>query len=375
MAYVEDMGNNKHKIYVDMGYVRGKRVRRTKTVTVTSNRDLNKKIKNFELKCMQDVDEPIDNITFSGFVEKWKDNHVKVNLTKTTEEVYQQILDAYLLDYFGKMKLKDIKKFHVVEYLAKQKAMAPNKYLTLKSIFQKAVEWDVLNVNPTANIKEPKREKKKVNFYNEDELKELFNALDDCYPKHRIMVKLAAIGGLRRGEVLGIRIESIDYKNDRLYIDKQLKYSHKEKVFYLAPVKNKKPRYVYLPKNLMEEIKAYHNLEYKRMKLALGNLWKGIYDNNNEMINLLFVKEDGYPAMPNSLGNEWRKIIKRHDLKKITFHELRHSCASLMVKKGINFKVIQERLGHANIGITLDTYSHLEEEQHIESTSIFNSIL
>lgn len=372
---VEYLGNGKYKIYVDVGKdSRGIRRRRTKTVTPTSERNLKKLKREFELKCMQEKDEPLDNISFASFVDKWMTNYVKPELTQTSLETYEQILDAYLLDHFGKMKMKDIKKFHIVEYLASQKTMAPNKYMTLKSIFAKAVEWEILKENPTDGIKEPKRKKKVVDYYNEDELNHLFKVLDNCYPKHRIMIKMAAIGGLRRAEIAGIREESIDYDNNSIYVDKQLRYNKNKKEFYLAPVKNKKPRTVFFPKEFMKELKKYH-VQFQARRMELGNLWKGIYDDEGNMINLLFVKEDGYPAHLNSIGNEWNKIIKRYNLKPITFHQLRHSCASLMVKKGVNFKVIQERLGHANIGITLDLYSHLDEEQHKESTSAFEGIL
>lgn len=380
MAYVEDLGNKKHKIYVDMGYdSRGKRKRRTKTVTVTSDRDLNKRVLEFELQCLQEVDEPIDDISFSGFVEKWLSNHVEVNLTRTTLETYLYTLnETGLKEYFHKMRIKDIKRFHVVEYLANEekegRALIPDKYMVLKSIFGKATEWEVIKDNPTQHIKEPKRKKKPVGYYNEDELNHLFSVLDNVYPKHRIMIKLAAIGGLRRAEVAGIREECINFDNNSIYVDKQLRHSSVKKEFYLAPVKNKKPRTVYFPHEFMEELKSYY-IEQKARRLQLGNLWTPLKDNEGEPINLLLVKENGYPAHLNTLGNEWLKIIKRNNLKRITFHELRHSCASLMVKKGINFKIIQERLGHANIGITLDTYSHLEEEEHIESTNVFSDIL
>ncbi|GAB3797193.1 tyrosine-type recombinase/integrase [Virgibacillus kimchii] len=380
MASYEDLGFGKFKIYVELGYdERGKRIRRTKTITATSQRNLNKQIRDFEIKCFNEKDEPIDNITFEGFVKRWLKNHVDVNLTLTSKESYEYLLnDCGVLDHFKKMKMKDIKKYHIVEYLAEEQAsnkpLIPNKYLLIKSIFAKAFEWDVINNNPTTGIKEPKREKRKVDFYNEDELNHLFKVLENCYPKHRIMIKLAAIGGLRRGEILGVREESIDYENSAIYIDKQLRYDKNKKQFYLAPVKNKKPRTVYFPKEFMKELKTYHT-DFKAVRMQMGDAWKGIYDDKGKMINLLFVKEDGYPTHLNTLRNEWDKIKKRHGLKNISFHQLRHSCASLMVKKGVNFKIIQERLGHANIGITLDLYSHLEEDQHKESASVFDNIL
>lgn len=379
MASIQDLGNGKYKIYVDLGYdSRGKRKRRTKTVTPTSDRDLKNKARDFEFECMKDKDEPIDEITFGNFVEKWRENHVKANLKETSLVTYDYTLDAGVIDYFKNMKMKDIKKFHIVEYLAKEerqgKALIPDKYMVLKSIFVKATEWDIIKENPTTGIREPKREKKKIKYYNEEELQHLFKVLDHCYPKHRIMIKMAAIGGMRRAEIAGVREESIDYENNSIYVDKQLRYSKITKEFYMSPVKNNKPRTVFFPTTFMKELKHFH-MEFKKRRLELGNLWRGIYDENGEMINLLFVKEDGYPAHLNSIGNEWKKIVKRYDLKDINFHGLRHSCASLMVKKGINFKVIQERLGHANIGITLDRYAHLEDEQHKESLTAFSDIL
>lgn len=377
----EWLGNGKYKIYVDVGKdSRGRRRRRTKNVTPTSERNLKKLKRDFELKCLNEKDEPIENIKFDAFVNRWFNNYVEPHLTKTTYDTYKYtIYETGLFDYFKKMRMQTIKKFHIVEYLAseerEEKALITSKYMVLKSIFAKAVEWEVIATNPTSGIKEPKQKaKRKIDYYNEEELNHLFKVLDNCYPKHRIMIKLAAIGGLRRAEILGIREESIDYDNNTIYIDKQLRYDKDKKDFYLAPVKNKKPRTVYFPETFMKELKTYHT-EFKARRMELGNLWKGIYDEEGKMINLLFVKEDGYPTHINSIGNEWRKIIKRYKLKEISFHQLRHSCASLMVKKGINFKIIQERLGHANIGITLDLYSHLEDDQHKESANVFEELL
>lgn len=376
----EYLGNGKYKIYVELGRdSRGKRRRKTKTVTPTSERNLKKLKRDFELQCMLDKEEPIENISFESFVDRWLENHVKANLTLSTLETYQyNLFETNLYEYFAKMKLKDIKRFHIEEYLAKEKRkeapLIPERFLVLKSIFAKAVDWEVIKSNPTSNVKAPKRELKKAGFYTEEELQHLFKVLENVYPKHRIIIKLAAIGGLRRAEILGIREESINYEENYIYIDKQLRYSKEEKRFYLAPVKNKIPRYVYFPESFMKELKEYH-LQFKKQRLQMGNLWAPLKDENGNPINLLFVKENGFPTHLNTVGNEWKKIIRRHNLKPITFHELRHSCASLMVKKGINFKIIQERLGHANVGITIDRYSHLEEESHKKSTDAFSDIL
>jgi len=187
------------------------------------------------------------------------------------------------------------------------------------------------------------------------------------------MVKLAAIGGLRRGEVAGLRWESINYEEGYIYIDKQLRYNKHEKEFYLSSPKYSKTRKVYLPSSFLEELKQYHT-HVKKQKLAMGNLWNPLKDKEGNEINLLLVKENGFPTHIDSITHEWRKIRRRYNLKDVTFHGLRHSCASLMVTKGISFKVIQERLGHSSISVTIDIYSHIEPESHKESTDVFSDL-
>src|SRR5699024_5928410 len=218
--------------------------------------------RDFEFKCMQEVDEPIDNISFAKFVDKWLTNYVEVNLKSSTLETYEYVLKSGLLEYFSKMKMKDIKKYHVVEYFTKEvqedKPSITNKNMVLKSIFSKAVEWEVIKDNPARNVKAKNQNKREVNYYNKNELDLLFESIKDINPKYKTIIKLAAIGGLRRAEILGIREESINYEENYIYVDKQLRYTKFNKRFYMSSLKNNKPRYVYFPSEFMEELKSYH---------------------------------------------------------------------------------------------------------------------
>src|SRR5690625_2357933 len=229
---------------------------------------------------------------------------------------------------------------HILEYFNEsqknKKAMLPNQFRLLRTIFNKAVEWDLLTSNPMQFLKEPKREKKKVNFYNEQEMLHLMNVLDNVYPKHRIMIKLAAIGGLRRNEIAGLQEEQINFDELYINVDRQLYYNEKNKTFKLTPPNHNRSRRVFLSENFMKELKQYITNEKKR-RLEMGNVWNQLYI-DDKPVDLIFVKECGYPAVHNSISNEWNKIVKRHNLKRITFHELRHSSASFMVAKDINFK-------------------------------------
>ena len=121
----------------------------------------------------------------------------------------------------------------------------------------------------------------------------------------------------------------------------------------------------------MQELNAY--IEQKKKKLSkLGDKFNPLLDDNEQPIYFIFSKDNGFPNYPDRMSNQWRDIVRRHDLPTISFHGLRHSYASFMLAKGVNIKVIQEQLGHANIRETLNTYSHVTMAQKEQATSLFD---
>lgn len=378
MASVQQLDDNKYKIFVELGYNDfGKRIRRTKTVTVTSERDLKNKVRDFEIECFTNKEDSLDNITFAKFTDRWIANHVDTNLAINTKHMYENALNQSILDYFGKMQMKKIKKIHIVEFFTKEqnekKKNLKTKLTVLKSIFSKAVEWEVVEKNPTIKVKVNTEGEKEMDFYTEDEVKELFKLLEKVNPKHRMIIKIAVVGGLRRSEIAGITFDAIDFENNSILVDKQLIYRPADKKFFLTQTKQKKDRTVYFSEDFMKELKSYY-INQKKLKLEMGNLWRGAIIDGKK-VDLLFTKSDGTPSQPDSITHIWRYISDKHNLRRIRFHDLRHTCASLMVKKGVNFKVIQERLGHTDIKMTLNRYSHLSDEQERDAAKVFDDVL
>ena len=143
--------------------------------------------------------------------------------------------------------------------------------------------------------------------------------------------------------------------------------------YFLDSTKTGENRLVHAPKTLMQDLQSY--IEQKKKKLdKLGCKFNPLLDENGRAIYLVFSKDNGFPNYPDRMSKQWRDIVRQHDLPSITFHGLRHSYASYMLAKGINIKVIQEQLGHANIRETLNTYSHVTLEQKENATSLFNSL-
>lgn len=380
-------GDQRIKVTIEHGYDdRGKRIRTTKTIKMKSlsDRAIKKAIKEVELEiALEGKSNKLEDISFEDFVNnKWMKLHVKKNLSIRTYNTYSPTTKNYIIPFFKGMKLNKIKPIHIDEFFVHEmkhkRKNFKGKYLILKSVFSKAVSWQLIEKenDPMNNFKEPVVEKRSREryYYTEEELIRLFEVLETVIPKHRIAIKMAAVLGLRRSEILGIRHQSINFEANTILIDKQLHYDSENKKFLLGPPKNGEARTVMVPPKFMQEIKVFCE-EHRKLKELCGTAWEPALSENGEVLDLIYTNPYGYPNHLNSLTNEWRKLLKRENLPVLNFHGLRHSFASFMVSNNSNFKVIQEQLGHADIRHTIQVYSHLTNEEKLKEVSKFDTIL
>ena len=378
-------GKPRIKITVELGYDEetGKRLRKYKTVTLNSlsERTIKKALTEFEIEVANtDVSTSINTITFREFVQKWLDNYVRVDLSVKTKYDYLLFAKSEAMNDLGDYRLSKIKTFHIVEFINKWKAINTSKvykwYAVLKSIFAKAVEWKFIEDNPMSGVKKPRPTKKhtELQFYDEQQLKKLFEILKNESAKNRIRIKLAALCGLRLAEIAGITTESIDFNNNTITIDKTLQVDEETRKLVIQTTKNKKARKVNIPKSFAKELKEYVTSQ-RKLQLASGNTWEPFKDENGNPVNFLFTRSNGYPLLPKSLYDVWRALLKKYKLPHIRFHDLRHSYASFMISHNVNFKIIQEQLGHSDIQMTLNTYSHLTEKDKQNASDLFDEIL
>lgn len=224
----------------------------------------------------------------------------------------------------------------------------------------------------TANKKNAKRQENK-DFYRQDEIKLMLQLIQELSEEQQLIVQLALIGGLRRGEITAITHDAIDFTNNTILIKRAI--GQTAKGLQLKETKTDDIRTVTLPKNLMEQI---HKVYIKKLslKMELGNLWKGHKENGKELI-FLFSDEYGKPYRPDSITQFWNRFTIRHkdNLRRIRFHDLRHSSATYLLSEGINMKIIQKRLGHKNIKTTLNLYSHVTEKDDEKASDLFNNLL
>lgn len=380
MTSYKEVAPNKYKIYIEQGYnERGKRKRKTKTITAKGPRELNKKIKEFELECMNNGDEPIDDMSFSTLLDRWWKNYVQADLARTTISNYKYYLEEFN-EYFGKMKMTNIKRLHIEDYLNELKEKYPRKstskrVLVLKSLFGKAYEWEVINRNPMEYVSIDKNIKERE-IYDEDYINNVFlRGLDKVKERDRIMLKMAYYASARRGEVLGLAVEDFDFKNNTITIKRSLNYDLDTKEIFLSAPKGKKKtgggkaRVIELPEEFMEEVHAFY-LKQIQIRWEFKNAWETL-----DGVDLLFRTRDYRIMNPMSFSNQWAIIKRKLGLKDIPLHSLRHSSASLLVSHGANIKDVQERLGHQNPGTTLNTYVHTTKADTTVSINILRKTL
>lgn len=220
----------------------------------------------------------------------------------------------------------------------------------ISAILSTAVKWNVIKDNPMQRIDMKKAEKPQPKYYDDRKVALMLNALMFEPLVLTTMVYLSIDIGLRRGELTGLTWEDVDFETSQISINKQRHYVVGYGTIKDKPKTNAAVRTVTTSKTVMNLLKQYRNQQIEQ-RLKLGSAWK------NEPY--IFVLEDGTPINANQPYIWFVKFLERHNLPKITFHQLRHTNASLLISSGEDIVTVSGRLGHADKNITLNTYSHL----------------
>lgn len=203
----------------------------------------------------------------------------------------------------------------------------------------------------------PKAPKSDPNYFQPDEIAAIWEALESEPLKWQVIVHLLAITGCRRGEIMGLRWDRVDFKASQIRIDTNLLYSSKreegDKIYIDSTKTDSSYRFIKLPPETMQLLKDYHR-EYLKTKLLLGEQWNDT--------GFLFTKENGDPMIPDSITAWLAKFSKRHNLPHINPHAFRHSMASILIQNGQDIVSVSKRLGHAQTSTTANIYAHIIAE-------------
>lgn len=209
----------------------------------------------------------------------------------------------------------------------------------------------LVQYNAATKATPPKHKRKEANYFQPDVLHQILEALESEPIKWRTITHLMIVTGARRGEVMGLSWDKIDWESGQITIDANLLYDP-GKGIYISSTKTGNIRYVFLPEETMALLKKYRAW-YNELRLTMGDMWQG------EKNRLLFVRDDGRPMNPDSISAWLPRFAKRHNLPRINPHAFRHSAASILIDSGVDLLSVSKQLGHTMTSTTTDIYGHL----------------
>lgn len=315
-----------------------------------------------------------DDVLFADFMEQWLEI-VKSTVSIPTYSSYVNAVKSIIAPYFRKKKIllrdlqaHDIQMFYQ-EQLQRVKASSVIHYhANIHKALKYAVKNDMIPSNPADKVERPKQDKFYGNFYDRDELNKLFEAVTGT--KLELPVLLGAFYGLRRSEIVGLKWSAIDFEQNTITISHTVTSCNLDgKCVIVAKdtTKTKSSRRTLpLVPYFHEKLLAVKAQQERNQKLC-GRSY------NREFLEYICVDDIGDRFKPNYITSQFPRLLERNGFRKIRFHDLRHSCASLLLASGVPMKHIQEWLGHSDFSTTANIYAHLDYSSKLTSASAMES--
>ncbi|TCJ00481.1 tyrosine-type recombinase/integrase [Cytobacillus praedii] len=312
--------------------------------------------------------EPTKSL-YSDYLNDWFKGK-KTKIAKQTATVYEHHINTKIIPKLGNIPLAKLTPLHldnfVNELVAEGLASATIKksFEVIRSSLCYARDLEIVNRNVAEKIKLPSNPKQEMKVWNEDEFNQFIKVAKKDTSNYYIVFYLALMTGMRQGEILGLRWSDIDFENEILIIQQTL--SHDGKEFLKGGKTKSSRRSIHLSTQTLETLKK-HKKTILENKLKLGSAYIDF--------DLVCCTETGTPLNPSNIRRKLNALIKIAEVPKIRFHDLRHTHATMLLLKGVNIKVIQERLGHSNIKVTLDVYSHVLPTMQSEALKKLDSLI
>jgi integrase len=306
------------------------------------------------------------------FLASWL-AHARGRVRAVTYEGYEVLVRRHALPVLGDVRLAELMPLHVQALYSDLLVARPgrcalsggsvlNLHLVLTQAFGQAVRWRLLPANPVAGAQPPRPRRAPRLLVDRELVGGLLTAVAGT--RLALPAAIAAATGMRRGEILALGWSDLDEELTLARVQRSLQPTRDGLVFE-QPKTQRSRRTVILPAFLHPYLQA-QRLDQARRREVLGHGW--------QEHGLVVDRGDGAPLNPDTLSTGWARRLRRQGLPPVRFHDLRHAHATLMLIQGVHPKVVSERLGHASVGITLDTYSHVLPTLQQEAAAAFDSL-
>ena len=361
-GHIEKRGKDSYSIVLDVGTDPATGRRRQQRVSIKGTK------KNAE-KRLSELLHQLDNgifirpgkTTLSEYLERWVKEYAWPNLSPRTAEGYEHIIRRHLIPALGNIPLTQIKPEHLQKYYSEKLSggrcdgngglsarTVRHHHVTLHTALENAVKWGLLARNPADAVTPPHCQQTEMHTLDEAGIHTLLEAAKDT--SYYALFYMALYTGMRRSELLALRWSDVDLMLCEVSVSRTLHHLIDGNFVFRPPKTAKSHRMVALSPSTALVLKEHRDKQLMERRMI------GISFNDDVLV---FSQVDGKPLLPNTISHAWEKLVRRLGLGNIRLHDARHTHASLMLKQGVHPKIVQERLGHSSITITLDTYSHV----------------
>ena len=332
--------------------------------------------RNFKIPAAAKDGELSADMLFSDYMKAWLEI-TRSSVATTTYTSYSNTVMKKIVPYFQEKKitLGGLQARHIQSYyLHELKTISANTVIKAHANIHKALKYavkmDLIPNNPADKVERPKKSRYIADYYRQDELEQLLEATKDHYLS--LLIQMTVFYGLRRSEVLGLKWDAIDFQRNTItirHIVSNAVADGKRILIREDRAKTKSSlRSLPLIADLREKL-LERKAQQEENKKIFGNRYNQEYD------GYVFVDPMGKLYVPDEVSDHFRTLLKQKGLRHIRFHDLRHSCACLLLANVVPMKQIEEWLGHSDMGTTANIYSHLDFNSKINSANVMDGVL
>jgi integrase len=317
-----------------------------------------------------------NRLTVTGYLSQWLETYAKLNVSAKTFERYEIIVRKHLIPALGHHALARLRPLHIQEYYAKdlQSGRRNGKgglsaqtvlhhHRVLREALQQGIRWQLIVRNAADATEPPRPVRQERRTLDADQAAQLIDAVRG--KRLFIPVLLAITTGMRRGEILALRWDDLDFSAMSLAVRQSVSQT-KAGLLFKQPKTPKGRRVIALPSLAIDALRR-HKTEQAQERLLLGPAY--------QEGNLVCANQDGSTWAPDTFTVAFKTFVRSSGLPRVRFHDLRHTHATQLLRQGIHPKVVSERLGHSSVGFTLDVYSHVLPDIQQDAASKLDTVI